>query len=117
MALTKANGSITQLTSAGNSTEIDVANAYACLVSIKHVNGTGTITEGAIVKVQISHDGTNWEDDTTFKFEKTASATEFRTYPVPLDGITLDAIRLVYTAPTGSSGHALDARFSKATAL
>ena len=117
MALTKANGSITQVTATGNSTEIDVANAYAAAVSIKHVNGTGTITAGAVVKVQISHDGTNWEADTTFTFGLTASATEFRTYTPPADGLPIDAIRLAYTAPTGSSGHTLDARFSKAIAL
>lgn len=117
MALTKTSGTITQLTAAGTSTEMDFANAYAGAISVKHVNGTGTITVGATVRVEISHDGTNWETDTTFTFGLTASATEFRTYTPPADGLPIDAVRLVYTVPTGSTGHTLDARFSKTTAL
>ena len=117
MALTKANGTITQLTAAGNSTSMSFSDAYAGAISIKHVNGTGTITAGAEVVVQISHDGTNWETDTTFTFGTTASETEFRTYTPPADGLPIHSVRLVYTVPVGSSGHTLDARFSKTTAL
>jgi hypothetical protein len=117
MAVTLATGTITQLTAAGTSTEMDIANAYAAAISIKHVNGTGTITTGGIVRVEISYDGTNWETDITFTFGLTASATEFRTYPPPADGLPIDAVRLVWTVPVGSTGHTLDARFGKATAL
>ena len=117
MALTKANGTITQMTAAGNSTSMSFSDAYAGAISIKHVNGTGTITTGGIVRVEISHDGTNWETDTTFTFGLTESATEFRTYTPPADGLPIHSVRLVYTVPVGSSGHTLDARFSKTTAL
>jgi hypothetical protein len=117
MALTKANGTITQLTATGNSTEIDFSDAILGAISIRHTNGTGTITVGAAVRVEISHDGTSWDTDTTFVFGLTASATEFRSYTPPAEGGTIDAVRLAYTVPTGSTGHTLDARFSKTTAL
>lgn len=117
MALTKSSGTITQLTAAGNSTSMSFSDAYAGTISIKHANGTGDITAGAIVKVQISHDGTNWEDDVSFTFGITASDTEFRTYTPPADGLPINSVRLNYTVPVGSTGHTLDARFSKTTAL
>ena len=120
MALTKATGTITQLTIAGTSTEMDLANAYAAAISIVHYNGAGTITAGGIVRVEISHDGTNWHTDTTFTFGLTATTTEYRTYTPPADGLPIDAVRIVWTVPvysSGAEGHTLNARFSKTTAL
>lgn len=119
MALTKTNGSITQVAATGNSTTVDVSDAYAATISIKHVNGTGTITAGAQVQPEISHDGgTAWfRDGGAFVFGTTASATEFRTYIPPTDGIAAKSVRFAYTAPTGSTGHTLDASHTKVTAL
>jgi hypothetical protein len=116
MALTKTNGSITQLTGAGNSVTVDTSDAYAAAFSIRHVNGTGTITAGATVQPQISHDGTNWRNDGgPFLFGLTASATELRTYVPPTDGLAIKAVRFVYTVPTGSTGHTLDCDYTETT--
>lgn len=119
MSLTKSSGSITQLTSAGNSIAVDLSDAYAATFSIRHTNGTGTITVGATVQPQISHDGTNWRNDGgAFLFGLTASATELRTYTPPTDGLAIaNDVRFVYTVPTGSTGHTLDCDYSKVTAL
>ena len=117
MALTKATGTITELTTSTTSIEMDIANAYAAVVSITHYTGNATVTAGAIVRVEISHDGTNWHTDTTFTFGTAITTTEVRTYTPPADGLPIDAIRLVYTLPTGGSLHTLNARFSKTTAL
>lgn len=118
MALTKSNGTLTQLTASGDSAEIDASGSYAVAVSIKHVNGTGSISAGATLQPQISHDGTNWHNDGgAFVFGTTASATEYRTYVPPCDGITIAKVRFVYIAPTGSTGHTLDVAYSRTTAL
>lgn len=118
MAKTTSNGAITQLTASGNSDAIDVSGGYALTVSVKHTNGTGTITAGATVQPQISHDGVNWfNDGGAFTFGTTASAVEYRTYVAPNEGFTLQKVRLVYTAPTGSTGHTLDAAYSQTTGV
>lgn len=118
MALTKNAGSITQLTATGSSVAVDLGSSYAATFSIKHVNGTGTITAGAIVQPQITHDGTNWfNDGGPIVFGLTASATEFRTYVPPTDGIAVGSVRFSYTAPTGSSGHTFDSDYSRVSAL
>jgi hypothetical protein len=118
MALTKSNGSITQLTATGNSVTVDVSDSYASAFSIRMTNGSATITVGASVQPEISHDGTNWRrDGGAFVFSTTASATEFRTYTPPTDGLAVKNVRFAYTAPTGGSGHTLDCDYTKTTAL
>lgn len=118
MALTKTNGSLSQLTATGNSGAIDLTDAYAAVFSIRHVNGTGTITAGAQVQPQISHDGSNYRNDGgVFVFGTTASATELRTYVPPTDGLSVQHVRFAYTAPSGSSGHTLNVEFTKTTGV
>lgn len=118
MALTKTNGTLTQLTATGDTGSVDTSASYAAVVSLVHVNGTGTITAGATIQPQISHDGTNWiNDGGAFQCGTTASATERFTYVPPADGITLGKARFAYTAPTGSTGHTLDASYSLTTGV
>jgi hypothetical protein len=118
MALTKANASLAELTAAGNTATADISAAYAAVFSIRHTNGTGTITVGATVQPQISHDGTNFRNDGgAFVFGLTASATELRTYVPPTDGLAVKDVRFVYTVPTGSTGHTLNVDYSRTTAL
>ena len=118
MPLTKTNGSITQLTTTSNSVVVDVSDAYAAVFSVRHANGTGTITAAATVQPQISHDGTNWRNDGgAFAFGLDASTTELRTYVPPTDGLAVKSVRFAYTAPVGSTGHTLDCDYSKTTVL
>lgn len=119
MALTKTNASLAQVTATGNSASADVSAAYASAFSLKHVNGTGTITAGAQVQPQISHDGgTTWHNDGgPFVFGTTDSATEYRTYTPPTDGLAVKHVRFAYTAPSGSTGHTLDCEYTRTTAL
>ena len=119
MALTKASASLAELTAAGNTAAADISDAYAAVFSIRHANGTGTITVGATVQPQISHDGTNWRNDGgAFVFGLAASTTELRTYVPPTDGLAIaNDVRFVYTVPTGSTGHTLNVDYSRTTAL
>lgn len=112
MALTKTNASITQVTATGQSGSLAYTTQDATL-NVKHVNGTGTITEGAEVQIQTSPDGgTTWYDmGGPFKFGTTASGTETRVADLPIGN---NAVRLDYTAPTGSTGHTLDAQIGRA---
>lgn len=107
MALTKSSGSITQLTATGNSTTTSLAGAYQATAGLKHVNGTGTLSQGAQVQPQWSPDGAAWFDlGGPIAFGTSATATETRTVDLPA---AASAVRFVYTAPVGSTGHTLDA--------
>lgn len=118
MALTKTNGSLTQLTATGNTAAIDLTDAYSVAISLIHVNGTGTITAGAQVQPQISHDGSNYRNDGgPFLFNTTASATEHRTYTAPTDALAVKFVRFAYTAPSGSTGHTFNVEFTKTTGV
>lgn len=107
MALTKTKATaITQLTASGQSGSTALTAAYRAEFCIKHVTGSGTITAGGIVKVQVQPNGSsNWYDFVTRQFGTTASTTETWTVPIP-DGA--GAVRLDWTVPSGSSGHTLD---------
>jgi hypothetical protein len=117
MALTKSNGSITQLTATGNSVSVDVSDSYASVFSIRHTNVNATVTAGGVVQPQISHDGTNWRNDGGAFVFGTALATELRTYVPPTDGLAVKNVRFAYTFPTGGSSHTLDCDYTKTTAL
>ena len=117
MAWTRSNNTLTQVTATGNSNAITLgATDVELAVSVKHVNGTGSITVGATVQPQISHDGTNYfNDGQAYTFGLTASATEYRTYVPPEGGATVQKVRFAYTSPTGSTGHTLDFAYSTGT--
>lgn len=118
MALTKSAATLAQLTTTGNTAEADLSTAYAAVFSISHANGTGTISAAATIQPQVSHDGTNWFDDGgAFSAGTVASETNVFTYVPPTDGLPIAGVRFAYTAPTGSTGHALDVAYSKVTAL
>jgi hypothetical protein len=111
--LAKTHQAITQLTATGQSIALTTA-AYRQSVYIQHVNGTGTITAGASVAVQVRPAGstTRWYTLLTLAFGTTASATETRVVPLPDDA---GSVRLDYTAPSGSTGHTLDAQSGEVT--
>jgi hypothetical protein len=117
MALAKNAQAITQLAIAGTSTTI-TTTAYRQSVYIQHVNGTGTITTGATVAVQVrpANSPVRWYTLLTLAFGTTASpaagATETRVVPLPDDA---GSIQLVYAVPTGSTGHTLDAQVGEVT--
>lgn len=114
MALNKANEAISQRTTTGQSTTITVSDSYRHSFYIKHVNGTGSITTGAIVKVQVRPSSSStWYDLLSITFGLTASATETRAVPLPDDAAET---RLDYTVPSGSSGHTLDGEVGQITA-
>lgn len=116
MALTKARETITQVTATGTSTVIDIADSYSSEAYIKHVNGTGTITAGAQVQVEVRPDGgTDYFNlGGALLFGTTASATETRVVLLP---DSAGDVRFSYTAPTGSTGHTLDAEVAQTTGI
>lgn len=114
--LTKSNNALPQLTSTGDTVEVDLSDAYAAVISLRHANGAGSITAGATVQPQLSHDGVNWRNDGgAFAFSNSAGAIEHRTYVPPTDGLAVKAVRFAYTAPSGGSGHSLDIDLTKTT--
>jgi hypothetical protein len=113
MAITETDGAITQLTATGDSDAISLVGKVAGVFSIRHRNESATITVGAIVQPEISHDGTNWDKDgPPYSFSTSATTTEFRTYVPPTDGLAIKNVRFAYTAPTGGSSHTLDCRYT-----
>ena len=119
MALTKSNSSLAQLTATGNTAAADISAGYATVFSIKHLTGTGTITTGGKVQPEISHDGgTVWhKDGGEFVFGLVASATEYRTYTPPTDGLAAKHVRFAWVVPVGSTGHTLDVEYTRVTAI
>jgi hypothetical protein len=111
--LLKGLTAITQMTGAGQSTTVSVASSYRHSAYVRHANGTGTITAGASVRVQVRPQGSsNWCDLLTLAFGTSASATETRVAPLPDDAAE---VRLDYIVPTGSTGHTLDAEVGQIT--
>lgn len=116
MALTKSRSSaITQLTANGQSTAKDLTGAYRASFQVKHVTGSGTITAGGIVIVQVRDavGSGDWFDFVTRQFGTTASTTETWVVPLPDDS---SETRLSWTVPAGSTGHTLDGLVSTITA-
>lgn len=108
MPLVKTPQAITQLTATGQSVALTTLD-YQKSIYIQHVNGTGTITAGATVAVQCrpADSTVRWYTLISLGFGTTASATETRIVQLPGDA---GSVRLDYTAPTGSTGHTLDAQ-------
>lgn len=113
MPLNKDSAAITQLTATGDSDVLAYSAEYATL-NIQHVNGTGSITVGAVVQIQTrpaDGDGRWYDYGGAFSFGLDAEAVEGRTAHLPLGN---SEVRLKYTAPDGSTGHTLDAEIGKA---
>lgn len=116
MAWSRSNGTLSQVTATGDSGVITLgATDVVLVVSLKHVNGTGTISAGATVTPKYSHDGATYYSDQPFTFGTTASATEYQSYVPPGDGATVQKVKFSYTSPTGSTGHTLDVAYSTGT--
>ena len=89
---------------------VALAGASTSGVLHEHATGTGTITVGGIVKVQVQPNGSSeWYDWRTVPFGTTASTTETACVEIP-DGA--GAVRLSWTVPSGSTGHTLDGEVS-----
>jgi len=115
MALTKGRTAITQLTATGNSSDLDVSDAYKADLGIKHVNGTGTITAGAQIHVRWKPSGgSQWYVLASILCSLTASDEQTFSVRIPDAAASVD---LDYTAPTGSTGHTLDAEVGETTAV
>jgi len=114
MAPTKDRAAITQLTATGNSTDLDVSGAYRASLGIEHNNGTGTITVGAQIDVRVKPASGSWYVLTTITANLTASSQQTWVVDIP-DGMA--SVDLDYTAPTGSTGHTLDAEVGRITAV
>lgn len=116
MALTKDRAAITQLSASGPSTTLDLTSAYRSTLYVHHVNGTGTITVGATIQVQVqSEAGTEWFDfGGPLRGNLTASAVQEWAVELPDDA---GAARIDYTVPTGSTGHTLDAEVGRITGI
>lgn len=114
MALAKTKGGITPLTSSGQTPEISLASSYRQSAYIRNLNGAGTITVGAAVRVQVRPLSSSvWYELASLIFGTVASTTETRVVPLPDDA---SGVRLDYTAPTGGTGHSVDAEFGQITA-
>lgn len=115
MALVKSRSAITQLTATGQSTTLDLGTSYDHTLAVRHVNGTGTITaQGTAVVEWRTEGGTTWFTLTTLGFGTTASAAVEVSVDLPPSA---GEVRLDYTAPTGSTGHTLDAEVGVITSL
>ena len=113
MPIVKARSAIATVTASGPSGAVSIASSYRHSIYIRHANGTGTITAGATVKVQVRPQGSStWADLLVMGFGTTASAVETRVAPLPDDAAE---VRLDYTAPIGSTGHTLDAEVGQIT--
>ena len=114
MALAKSKGSITPLTASGQSPEVTLAASYRQSAFIRNINGTGSITAAATVRVQVRPQASVvWYELASFLFATTASLTETRVVPLPDDAT---GVRIDYTVPTGGTGHSVDAEFGQITA-
>jgi hypothetical protein len=115
MALTKSRSAITQLTGTGQSTTLDLGASYTHTLYVRHVNGTGTITVQATAVVECrTEGGSTWFTVATLGFGTTASAAMEMPVGIPSDA---GEVRIDYTAPTGSTGHTLDAEVGLVTSL
>lgn len=115
MALTKSRSAITQVTATGQSTTLDTSGSYDHSLYIRHVNGSGSITVQATGVVEIrTEGGSTWFTLTTLGFGTTASAAVEAVVDLPFN---CGDVRIDYTAPTGSTGHTLDAEVGTVTAL
>lgn len=114
MALTKGRSAITQLTAGGTSTSLDVSASYAHTLYVRHTNGSATITVGATIRVQAKPSGGTFIDLATFTASTTASTVDPFLCRLPDDAAT---VQMIYTYPTGGSGHTLDAEVGTITAL
>lgn len=116
MAVTKASGSITQLTASGASTAITISDAYDSDLFIEHNNGTGTITVGASIQVQTrpATSGTWYDLGGPITGNLVASSQETWTVPLPRGAFQ---VQVDYTVPTGSTGHTLDAESGEITGI
>jgi hypothetical protein len=116
MPLTKSRSAITQLTGTGQSTTLSLASSYSHTLYISHTNGTGTITVQATAAVEVrTTGGSTWFGVALLGFGTTASAT-VRNVPVSLPADAAE-VRIDYTAPTGSTGHTLDAEAGTITGI
>jgi hypothetical protein len=115
MSLTKSRATITQLTAGGTSTALDISGAYRSTLYIKHFNGSGTVTTGARIQVQVQAAGGSqyYNHVGAIQASTTAAATETWTAELPDDA---GSVQVVYTAPTGPTGFTLDAEVSRITA-
>lgn len=105
-APTRAGASAAALTGNGTTASLDITAGHRADAYISHTNGTGTITAGGRVQIQVQR-GTsggffNWGPPIIFG--TTASAVETETVPLPDSAI---AVQAVYTVPTGSTGHSM----------
>lgn len=115
MPLVKSRSAITQLTATGASTTLSLSTSYDHTLAVRHVNGTGTITAQGTAAVEWrTSAGTTWFTLTTLGFGITASAAVEVSVDVPPSA---NEVRLDYTAPTGSTGHTLDAEVGLITSL
>ncbi len=113
MALAKSKGGITPLTASGQTPEISLAASYRQSAYIRNINGTGTLTAGATVRVQVRPlASAAWYELASLIFGTAASASETRVIPLPDDAA---GVRLDYVTPIGGTGHSLDAEFGQVT--
>lgn len=114
---TQTAGSLTQLSATGNTGEIATASKLGLICSIKHVNGTGTITSGAEIQPQVEHN-TNWFDfGGAFAADADESSENVFTLSLPAESIPGSAVRFAYTAPSGSTGHTLNVEYTTLDAI
>lgn len=108
MAASKSRIALAQLSGVGGASAVaDISAAYRASLYLKHVNGTGTISQGALVTIQLrTSGGSEWYDYLPIPFGTTASQQELKGgIEIPDDA---GAVRVNYTPPSGSTGHTLD---------
>lgn len=107
MALSKSKSAITQMTASGTSTLLDVSASYGDTLYLNHSNGTGAVTTAGQVVVQVRPNaGARWYTLATLPLSAVAAAVD---QPICALRDDVGQVQLVYTAPAGPTGFALDA--------
>jgi hypothetical protein len=113
MAATKDRAAFTQLTASGTSGALDVSTAYRASLYLRHYNGTGTVTVGASLTIQVKASGGTMTALRIVTGSLTTSAYDQWVIMLPDDATS---VQVVYVAPTGASGYTLDGEVGRLTA-
>lgn len=113
MAFVKQDGTLPQLIASGDTDPVDLTDARGAAFTLIHDNGSGSVTDAAVVQPMISHDGTTFfPSGGAFTFGTGDGEIGYRDYPPIVDSLTIKAVRFAYTAPSGPTGATLDVAYS-----
>ena len=116
MALTLGRVVAAQLIASGSGATLNVATGYAKSLYYSHLNGSGTAIspQGSAIVEGRTAGGLTWYTIVEVGFGTTANQRLEDVVMLPTD---LAEVRMIYTAPGGSTGHTLDYEVGLVTGL